>query len=304
VIRAATRLLPALLLAGCSSGAGPLDSAGSWAIQLQGLERPGAPEALAAHPARLLVIEQTRGVKGLEDYPAAATVAALRASGKICLAYFNVGQGETYRTYWDAAWSPPTGSARGSPDFLLAADPDGWPGNYPVAFWDPRWRAILLAALDEVVADGFDGIFVDGVLGYSHPPVAAAALEEGVDPAGEMVELLAALRARAPRRFLLVALNALDLGEEAPGFYDLLDGYAQESPTFSGIPTPDWDDPMAGDQPGFEAWSGIERFRARGIPVFTLDYALLPANAALAAEASRAHGCVPFVSRTPLDRLP
>ena len=119
-----------------------------------------------------------------------------------CLAYFNVGQGETYRTYWSSDWRAPTAGARGTPDFLLAEDPDGWPENYPVAFWDPRWRSLLLAALDEVVADGFDGLFVDWVLGYAHPPVAAAALAEGIDPARAMVDLLRALRERAPPGFL------------------------------------------------------------------------------------------------------
>ena len=43
---------------------------------------------------------------------------------------------------------------------------------------------------------------------------------------------------------------------------------------------------------------------ASGTPVFTLDYALQPANIASALARSRAHGLVPCVSRTPLDRLP
>jgi len=298
-------LLPALLVAAaCSSGGGPLSDVDAWAIQLQGLEREGALDALLGHPSQLMVLEPTRSVKGLEDFPAAPFVAALRAGGKRCLAYFNVGQAEVYRTYWGGAWVAPTGSAGGSPDFLLSDDPDGWPENYPVAFWDPRWRAILEASLDAVVADGFQGIYADWVLGYEHAPAVAAAGEAGVDPAREMVALLRALKARAPPGFLLVAQNAADLGEEDPEFYRLLDGFAQESVTFAGGATPDWFDPVAGDLPGFPAWRALDRFRARGIPVFTLDYAALPENAALARAESLAHGCVPFVSRTPLDRLP
>ena len=49
---------------------------------------------------------------------------------------------------------------------------------------------------------------------------------------------------------------------------------------------------------------GLRRVRARGVPTFTIDYALDPANARVARERARSVGAVPFVTRVPLDRIP
>jgi len=273
----------------------------SWAIQLQGIDRAGAFEALLAFPGEMVVIEPMRTVRGRERFHAREAVARLHRAGKLVLAYLNVGQAESYRTYWRDDWRAPTADARGEPPFLLAPDPDGWPGNYPVAFWDPAWRAIALSMAEAARDDGFDGLYLDWVLGYEHAPVVRAAREAGVDPASAMVDLLRSMRKSAR---VLVVQNALDLGEAAPGFYELLDGFAQESVHFSGAATADWNDPRAGDLPGLRPIEKLGRIASRGIPVFTLDYAANPANAARAAEESRARGFRPFVSRTPLDRLP
>ena len=97
----------------------------------------------------------------------------------MCLAYLNVGQAEDYRSYWQSEWRAPADSARGTPDFMVSVDPDGWPGNYPVTYWDPRWKRVLFghraALLDQILEDGFDGVYLDWVLGYQEPAVADAA---------------------------------------------------------------------------------------------------------------------------------
>ena len=163
------RLFPLLFLAACQSGpASRLDAVTSWAIQLQGLERAGATDRLARAAVDMLVIDPTRTIRGLEAFPTRDLVARIRTN-KLCLAYINVGQAEDYRTYWRANFRAPSGNERGHPSYLVTVDPEGWKGNYPVAFWDTRWQAVLWgspqALVDMAIADGFDGVYLDWVLG-------------------------------------------------------------------------------------------------------------------------------------------
>ena len=89
-------------------------------------------------------------------------------------------------------------------------------------------------------------------------------------------------------------------------------GFSQESLSFHGNAGAKWEEAEAGDfaVPAEGEWSTrklserLTRIRAHGLPVFTLDYAADPENARIARERSAALGFLPFVSRTPLDRLP
>ncbi len=312
-----------VLLAGCAATApaphaNPLRDVSTWAIQLQGLDREGALERLEEAGAGLLVIDPVRTVRGQESFPTRAVVARLRRRG-LCLAYLNVGQAEAYRTYWRPHWRAPTATKAGEPAYLVTVDREGWADNYPVAYWDLRWKGILWgspdAPLDQALADGFDGVFLDWVLGFTDPAVVAAAGRAGIDPADAMVRLVRELRLYARRRrpgFLLLALNGAALVEQRPEFAAFVDGIAQENLSFSARAGAAWEDTDAGDLaiPARGDWSTatlarrLRACRARGLPVFTLDYAADPGNARQARAVSVRLGCVPFVSRAPLDRLP
>ncbi|MCA8977766.1 MAG: endo alpha-1,4 polygalactosaminidase [Planctomycetes bacterium] len=300
----------------------PVDS---WAIQLQGLDPVSSPTTLARRAVDMLVIEPMRSQHGEGGFPMRDMVRRLQASpgsslpGKRVIAYLNVGQAEDYRTYWRPDWQPPTASGPGEPGFLLGLDPDGWQGNYPTAYWDPAWQRCLFgsddAPLDQILADGFDGIYVDWVLGFSDPQVRATAAAAGVDPAAEMVKLLTELRRYARRRyplFVVIAQNALPLAEQQPELLPVIDALAQEDLSFRGLATASWSDDAAGDiaaDPDGENSTArlgarLATMRRLGLPVFTLDYALQPTNVERSIAASRSFDCVPCVSRTPLDRLP
>jgi cysteinyl-tRNA synthetase len=310
--------LTLLLLAACATArsARSLPAARSWAMQLQGIEKENAVDRLASAGKDLIVIEPTRTVKGLERFRTKDAVARIRQVA-ICLAYVNVGQAESYRTYWREDWRAPDAHGRhGMPEFLLTIDPDGWEDNYPVAYWDLSWRALLWgtphALVDAAIADGFDGVYLDWILGYEDPSVAAAADRAGIDPARAMAELCRDLRAYARARrpgFLVVAQNGAGLPERVPEFLDWVDAVSQESLSFGGSASAAWDDRSAGDQPTSPELRALltrrlRACRARGLPVFTVDYAVLPENRKTALERSAREGFVPFVSRSPLDRLP
>lgn len=281
----------------------PLDAVSTWAMQLQGLEAEGAVEALVAAPVDLLVIEPTRSTRGLEDFPTKDVVARIKASGKVCLAYLNVGQAESYRTYWRSTWRAPTKDEPGFPSFLVTVDPEGWEGNYPVAYWDLRWRAILWGSsrslLDEAIADGFDGVYLDWVLGYEEPAVRRLRADAGA----EMVKLISELRLYARARkpgFLVVAQNGAGL----PGLEKVIDGYSAEPLRFSGKAGAAWDDDEAGDIALPNVADRVAALQQLAVPVFTVDYAIKAENIRLARESSRSLGFRPFVSRVALDRLP
>ncbi len=288
-------------------------------MQLDGLEREGAVDRLVAARADVVVIEPTRTVRGQESFPTASVVARAQEHG-LCLAYLNVGQAESYRPYWiRGEWRAPTKDAPGFPSFLVTVDPDGWAGNYPVSFWDKRWRVRLWgsphALLDQAIDDGFDGVYLDWVLGYREPAIVAAAQQAAVNPARAMAELIRDLRAYARRRkpgFLVVAQNGGPLAEAVPEFYRWVDGVSQESVHFYGNAKALWDDPEAGDQPipATGDWSTAEHERVldlwvkRNIPVFVVEYVIDPQHRAAVVASNTARGYKTFVTRSPVDRLP
>ena len=329
VLVAAAALAPA----SCGGGSGgPQDSSrtdllGSvttWAYQIQGLDQPGAVDALAASTYQMLVLEPTRTSQGSEAFDAAGMVQRLQrlpnGGRRLVLAYVDIGEAEDYRTYWLPAWRAPTATQAGDPDFLLTVDPDGWSGNYPVAYWDQPWKSIVYARrgslLDLALQDGFDGIYMDWVEAYDDDAVLARAAQEGVDPAAAMIRFIQELRQAARRRdaeFLVIAQNAPDLATGHPEYLQVIDAIAQEDVHFRGEADTAWGDPESGDirtpnGPGewTRQWlySRLDVYRKAALPVFTVDYALILADTQESYRLSRQHGYVPFVSQTPLSRLP
>ena len=142
----------ALTSARAAAGATPQ----SFLYQLQELNIAQA----AASPFDLIVTDYS-----LDGSAAAklstADVAALRAGGKrMVLAYLSIGEAESYRYYWQPSWHP------GSPAWLGPANPD-FHDNYKVRYWDAGWQSVIFgssnAYLDQIMAQGFDGVYLDVV---------------------------------------------------------------------------------------------------------------------------------------------
>ena len=77
---------------------------------------------------------------------------------RLVVAYMSIGEAEDYRYYWDPDWFE-------SPPSWLAAENPNWPGNYKVRYWDESWKARIFgfsnAYLDRILAEGFDGVYLD-----------------------------------------------------------------------------------------------------------------------------------------------
>lgn len=140
------------------------------------------------------------------------------------VAYVSIGEAEDYRSYWKKEWDA---DGDGKPDaaapkFLNIENPD-WKGNYRVRYWHKEWQEIMLPAVDQVVKQGFDGIYLDIVDAfefYEYDPVTKdwrddmVNTETGNTYRRDMITWVAAIAKRARDRkadFLVIPQNAAQL---------------------------------------------------------------------------------------------
>ena len=76
------------------------------------------------------------------------------------IAYLSIGEAENYRPYWKKEWNHGK-----RPAFLLAENRE-WKGNFHVQYWNLEWQKIVLAYLETIIRQGFDGVYLDIVDGY------------------------------------------------------------------------------------------------------------------------------------------
>ena len=251
---------------------------------------------------------------------------------KLTIAYIDIGQAEDWRTYWQAGWGI------GNPSWIVANDPDGWEGNYPVAYWHPEWQDIWLnpqnGYLKQLIDTGFDGIYLDWIEAYSDENVITAALNDSVDPQAEMVLFIQKMRTLSQSLspgFTIIGQNAIELVEDN-SYVAVIDAVAQEQTWFDGAasnmppgdcPLPETDDDidtteyynslsplcqqMYDDFPDSTLHVSTESYlyyldmaSDNNIPVFTVDYAVQQNNINAVYMDSRDLGYIPFVGERAL----
>ncbi len=268
------------------------------------------------------------------DFPMAEVVSRLHNAPhpKLVIAYIDIGQAEDWRTYWQSDWEI------GDPEWIVALDPDGWEGNFPVAYWHDAWHHIWLGEdgyLQAILDAGFDGIYLDWVEAYSDENVIAAAEKDNLDPHEEMIwwvgDLAAFGRAQKPN-FIVIGQNAAELAE-FDEYLAIIDAIAQEQTWFDGsadndppgdcplprtdndIETEEYEKSLSGkcrqmyeDFPESTLHVSSEEYihfltlaREEGERIFTIDYAMKPENVDWVYKTSRALGFVPFASERALD---
>jgi cysteinyl-tRNA synthetase len=155
------RLGATFALVGSSVAAALAQSAepGPWLYQLQN----PAPSAIAAAGFPLAVIDYSSdGTEDGEFSP--AQIATIRGAGVKVLAYFSIGEAEDYRFYFDPQWKKPATR----PTWFGRENPD-WRGNFKVRYWETGWRDdVLVPYLDRLIAQGFDGVYLDIVDGFEY----------------------------------------------------------------------------------------------------------------------------------------
>ncbi len=305
VVQAATRNVTSVTM--------PLSSVKSFEYVLSPLSDPSLAQSLANSDDDMLIVDPTATLKGDASFDMAAAVAQLKANdpSRVVLAYLNIGEAQDFRAYWQSNWKQPQTNHAGNPGFILQTDPFGWSGSFPVAYWSAAWQNLYLGNIGivrRIARAGFDGLLLDNVGDYTYSAVAAAAGKAHINPATAMVSFVsrigATFRKINPAGNVL-SLNAEDLARVDPAFVGDVNGMAFEDTWYSGTPNSPWGDPAGGDiatDPSVAAGriGEYQVFQNAGKPVFTIDYALIEADAENAYAQSSALGFVPLVTQVSL----
>jgi len=313
----------------------PLAQVRYWGYQIQNMDRNGAVEAIINSKYDMVVIEPT--VTYEYDFDVKDMVQGIKASPasdgvhrKLVIAYIDIGQAEEWRWYWDGhPMYEEQGKCKSSyikkirkwASWVVACDPDGWAGNYPVAYWAPEWKDIVIygtslglelyfrSILDEVIQDGFDGVYLDWVEAWEMDAVQDRAQQEGKNPGQEMLKLIREIREYGKQHnpnFIVIQQNSSELIREigAENLKSAVDAIAQEGVWWEGDASDDWDDPDGHDQPSVSIDYYLPRLReykAAGFPVFVCEYAVEHADEAY--QKAKDEGFIAYATRRSLGRL-
>lgn len=262
----------------------------SWVYQLCNYQYDRLDEITAAD-FDLVVIDLARD--GGTHYFTREEIEAVKKTGKIVLAYFEIGAIEQYRPEWNDV-----------PDDLKAGKVSGWPEEQYVKFWDERWWPVVKGRIDQALKAGFDGAYLDMVTTYEEIPGLGMKQEE---LAHKMVDLITRVSEYAKGKkphFRIVPQNCPELytwsywtPKPNKKYIDAIDGLGLESVFY-----------IAHDKPANKSWCKENRdnalaIRKAGKLVLGVDYAKRPETIAEAYRKQKDLGFVPYVSVEELDKI-
>jgi len=124
-------------------------------------------------------------------------------AGRKVFAYLSIGEAEDYRPYWQSDWVSNGKRTVAAPAWLGIENPE-WKGNYQVKYWNAEWQKLMLAAIDDAISRGFDGVYLDIVDGFqTYEQGADDYLEDRINPETkqtyrrDMVDWVKAIASRA-----------------------------------------------------------------------------------------------------------
>jgi len=124
-------------------------------------------------------------------------------AGRKVVAYLSIGEAEDYRSYWQSDWVSNGKRTATAPVWLGIENPE-WKGNCQVKYWNAEWQKLMLTAIDDAMARGFDGVYLDIVDGFqTYEQGADDYLDDRMNPETkqtyrrDMVDWVKAITARA-----------------------------------------------------------------------------------------------------------
>lgn len=241
-------------------------------------DRAGVVKALANCGRDLVVMDANfkAGPGGAWTSEELATIRKGRA-GRRVVAYVSIGEAEDYRPYWNPSWDA---DKDGKPDaaapaFLNIENPD-WKGNYRVRYWQPEWQKIMLPVVDQVVKQGFDGIYLDIVDAFEFYEYDAANkdwldhrvnAETGHTYRSDMITWVTTIARRARAKnthFLVIPQNAAALLEHE-GYRQIISGIGVEDLFVDGKK-------LRREKDTRFVIGFLEKLKPAGKPVLIIDY--------------------------------
>ena len=248
-------------------GTGSFEGVRTWGYQLQKVNM----KEVAASPFDLMVIDYSKDGSDEQAFtPGDIARMKIKPDGsrRHVLAYMSIGEAESYRYYWDPAWS-----AR-KPSWLLDENPD-WKENFTVCYWDSGWQGQFCgsptAYLDKIMAAGFDGVYLDKCDVFEDLQARNKKVAQlRPDLEGDMVNFISRLsqyaKARKPT-FTIVMQNAEVLLEHEH-LREAIDGVAKEALLY-GLAGPEKPNPK--DEVTFAA-RALSLAQSAGRTVFVVEY--------------------------------
>jgi cysteinyl-tRNA synthetase len=291
------------------AAAATLPNAKTFAIVLQNVGQNGTVDLVNVGPITnsrydVVTLDEINTYNSALRLNQAAIVSQMHAtagatlSRKILLAYLDVGEAENVRTYWQPSWGV------GAPSFILGADPNGYTNNFAVNYSDPRWQAVVFgssaALVDQAIADGFDGAFLDNVGAYAYPSVVSADRNAQSD----MVTFVAAISSYAKTKnpnFLIVTNDGAGLTNDSR-FTAAIDADSEEALFYGSSPTQQGD--IQTDSATRAATlTYVQRVQSVNKPVFSIDFATSPNDVQLAYAGGAANRLIEYVTTRSLAAL-
>jgi cysteinyl-tRNA synthetase len=285
-------LIVALLLPACQA-ASPAEPGRDWlAVKdfLYQLQR-ARPDRIGETAFDLVVVSISAAGGSREQIE---TLKHSPGGDKLVLCYMSIGQAENYRFYWQREW------AQNPPPWLDQAD-TVWAGDYWVQYWHPEWQAIIYGSpesyLDQILALGFDGVYLDRVDTYLYYQ------EQGRETAArEMVDFILDFTKYAREKvpgFGVFPQNAEELGIQFPDYLAAVDGIGVED-LYYGYPRDHEASPADWTA---EREAILDHWVEAGKLVLTIDYTGKAEQIADAYARALQHGYVPYVADRSLGRL-
>jgi cysteinyl-tRNA synthetase, unknown class len=271
---------------GAEAGPRPVQPLASWVYQLQGYQDDRLT-TLARAPQRLAVVDLARDARS--DFFSAAEIARLRASGKVVLAYFEIGSIERFRPEYPTL-----------PADLVLNRWEAWPKEFFVRYWDQRWwEGVVRPRLDQALRAGFDGVYLDTPLAYEEIDLDLVDGRTRDSLAADMVDLIVRISTYAKQRrpgFWIVPQNSPELRLHGQGYTKAIDAIGMEELFF-----------RATDDPCVEAYClenlrNARALRDAGKLVLAVDYAVKPDSVTAACARYRAESFAGYVAVLELDR--
>ena len=287
-----------------------------WCYLLQGRNGNALnPDAVTAADAQLAVMDYSAD-GGADGEFTAQQIAAVKASGKVVLAYLSIGEAESYRFYWNNAWTTKKGRLTTSaPAWLAKQDPD-WPGNFKIRYWMPEWQQIIFgndtdgaqkSYLDRIIDAGFDGVYLDIIDAFEYFGPDSGKNPERPTAAADMAAFVEAIAdyartTRGQNGFIVVPQNGANIVDEISS--------QQESDYFAAIDAIGAEDTFFyGPKAMNNAWNPqhytiqcLTQFSDNARPVLAIEYVNQLSKEKRFKTAAETRDWLPLVSVRALDR--